>query len=455
MVQYQSFPDAAGDSLTLEKLKALRLPELRGKRFLDVGCNEGFFCGYASFEGASCSVGIDQSAEFIDRARRRFPQCEFIQGSWEQLPDESFDVILLASALHYAKDQAALVHELIGRLAPDGIFVLELGIAASPNSEWMRVRRGGDERFFPSMPLLQDLLTDYAWKWMGPSVKQDGDPINRHVLHISKPRPMAYLLMQPPGYGKTSIAKSLFERAGVPIVSGDSVIAQVANGDRGASPALHQLLAEDYSPYRLDATIRRVFDRGQGEALVDLWASMAPAGDFALDVYVPEGQHAQVEQTLAARGYWPIILRWDRVAAGLPAAEDLAARAEAFYLSLTGACQEGDASTHIRATGFVDELSLSNGQLVIRGWAVTAKGAVPDRLVVKVCGVVTVVEQPERQLRPDVQRHLGLPHGLVGYRVAVPAQGLGQLAGLRGRFEVADPEGGVFHLAAQLSEQLG
>ena len=73
MAQYQSFPDAAGDSRTLDKLKALRLPDLAGKSFLDVGCNEGFFCGFARFLGAGRVVGVDHSEQFIARARVRFP----------------------------------------------------------------------------------------------------------------------------------------------------------------------------------------------------------------------------------------------------------------------------------------------------------------------------------------------------------------------------------------------
>src|SRR3546814_17417243 len=78
----------------------------------------------------------DQSRAFIERARARFPACEFHQQGWEQLPDGLFDVILLASALHYADDQAALMHRLVERLTPNGVLVLELGIASSEKSEW-------------------------------------------------------------------------------------------------------------------------------------------------------------------------------------------------------------------------------------------------------------------------------------------------------------------------------
>src|SRR5688500_8988885 len=185
MTQYQSFPGVDGDSRSLDKLKALRLPDLAGRRFLDVGCDEGFFCGFASFQHAERVVGVDRSAVFIERARARFPNCEFHQQGWDALPEGPFDVILLASSLHYADDQPALIRRLVEQLAPDGVLVLELGIAGFAKSEWVKVSRGIDERFFPTMAMLRETLADYAWKWMGPSVSQAGDPVPRHVVHIS------------------------------------------------------------------------------------------------------------------------------------------------------------------------------------------------------------------------------------------------------------------------------
>ncbi len=150
MTQYQSFPGVKGSSESLAKLRALRLPSLQDKRFLDVGCNEGFFCGYARFDGAAEVVGIDQSKVAVDRAKARFPDCQFFDQSWEQLPEGKFDVILLASALHYAEDQAALIHRLMDSLQDDGTLVLEIGLAPSGESEWVRVKRSIDERLFPS-----------------------------------------------------------------------------------------------------------------------------------------------------------------------------------------------------------------------------------------------------------------------------------------------------------------
>lgn len=455
MAQYQSFPDAAGDSLTLDKLKALRLPEMAGKSFLDVGCNEGFFCGFARFQGATKSVGIDRSTEFIARARERFPVCEFHLREWNDLPQDTFDVILLASALHYAEDQPALIRALVERLSPDGTLVLELGIASSRKAEWTRVDRGIDERLFPSMPMVRKILADFAWKWMGPSVAQQGDPVPRHVIHVSPRRPVAYLLMQPPGYGKSSLASGLFVPAGVQVVSGDQQIGLVAAGKLAADESLRTAIAGDYSPFRIDQLIQGLFDRGLGEELVGLWLAAAGGDDVALDVYVPTSHHATVERLLAARGYLPVRLLWERV--GAPPLPDvvISEQAETFYLSLL---QQPDAAAPERPrdpprpAGFVDEVRVENGRLVIRGWAVDGDGALPGQISVKLGRRVLPVERLDRQLRPDVQQHLGLSHALVGYRIQVDAPGVRTASDLTSGFSVFVPGGVTFRLAAGMDQ---
>jgi SAM-dependent methyltransferase len=452
MAQYQTFPDAAGDSRTLEKLKALRLPSLEGRSFLDVGCNEGFFCGFARFQGATRVVGIDRSAQFIARARQRFPDCEFDQRGWERLPEGPFDVILLASALHYADDQPALVHALVDLLSPDGTLVLEMGIASSRKAEWTRVKRDIDERDFPSMPMLRKVLAEHAWKWMGPSIAQDGDPVPRHVVHVTRRRSVAYLLMQPPGYGKSSLASGLFARAGVAVVSGDQALGQAAKGRGGgdASRELIEAIAEDYSPFRLDRTIERIFDRGLGADLVALWLSRAEGGDVALDAYVPASRHREIEGLLEARGYLPVRLEWDRVGpAPLPEAV-VAQAADAFYLSLLGEpADAGAEAARWQPAGYVDEIDLADDRLVVRGWAIDAQGALPQELCVRLGRRNLEVMAIERQLRPDVQRHLGLPHALVGYRALVAAPGV-KPGDLAGGLKVSARGGAVFQFAGPI-----
>jgi SAM-dependent methyltransferase len=458
MAQYQSFPDAAGDSRTLEKLKALKLPDMADRSFLDVGCNEGFFCGFAHFLGARRAVGLDHSELFIERARQRFPDCEFHQQGWEQLPQGPFDVILLASALHYAEDQPALLHRLVEQLSPDGVLVLEMGIASSTENTWVKVKRGIDEREFPTMAKLRELLEDYAWKWMGRSVSQDGDPVGRHVVHVSRRRPAAYLLLQPPAFGKTSIASRLFGAASVRIVSGDEQVALAAQGKLAVPDSLRAAIARDFSPFRIDESIRHVFDAGMGAELVRLWVAQAGGGDFALDAYVPAEYHAQVGKLIADLGYLPIQLHWDRAGPVLLPATTISERAEAFYMSMaapgaprpemTGA---GDDQS---ITGFVDELAFHGGNLVIRGWAVDATGALPQQLAVRASGRVTIIDTFEKQLRTDVQRHLHLAHALVGYLATVPIPGITSLLELGHEFAVFVPPAGRIRLAGRVIRML-
>ena len=54
------------DMATLHEL----LPSLQGKRVLDLGCGDGWFCRWASARGAAVCRGVDASAAQLDRARQ-------------------------------------------------------------------------------------------------------------------------------------------------------------------------------------------------------------------------------------------------------------------------------------------------------------------------------------------------------------------------------------------------
>lgn len=421
--QYQSFPGKAGDSRSAEKLEALNLPGLDGCRFLDVGCNEGFFCGFAKFAGAAEAVGLDRSAFFVDRARQRFPECSFVLGDWGSLPDGKFDVILLASSLHYADDQEALIASLMERLDRDGTLVLEIGIVSSDKSEWRLVKRGDDERYFPSMAKLGEMLAPYVWKWVGRSVDQSGDPIGRHVVHVNRRRPTAYLLMHPPGYGKTTLSKDLFGNQDVRIVAGDELIRQVAMGARIASPELSRMLVGEFSPFSIDESIKRIFEQGLGAALIELFVEAGGGGDFALDAYIPDANHIDVVEALEAAGYLPVRLEWNRVRrAPLPRhlTVELAGRYLASFQSA------GDSR---RTVGYLDRVDRSGDESAVRisGWtAATTHGKLPDSFQVVASGISENVHVHARVDRPDVQKSLHLSRSDVGFVLHVKAPaGLG------------------------------
>lgn len=309
-MQYQSFPGTRGGSLSPEKLMALRLPSLKGKRFLDVGCNEGYFCGYALFEGAEKVVGIDKSAEAIRKAGLRFPEVSFIKQSWDVLPEDRFDVITLLSALHYADDQAALVHRLMASLDDDGLLVLEISIAPEGGDEWVKVKRSIDERYFPTRRKLNSLLADYAWKVIGHSVNQAGDPLQRYVVHVRKTRPYAYLMMENPGSGKSTLGRKLFRKAALPVISGDRTYLKVSQEELEVSAPLYSAVSENFTTASIDKVTDRVFSQGLVQELVELWIKQAAHKDFALDSYVPETFRSAVRDEFFAQGYFPVDLTW-------------------------------------------------------------------------------------------------------------------------------------------------
>lgn len=444
MPQYQSFPDVSGDSRSLDKLKALLLPVLKGRSFLDVGCNEGFFCGFARFAGATRSVGLDHSRKFIDRARARFPDCEFHCQGWQYLPDGPFDVILLASALHYADDQPALLYRLVDHLAPDGVLVIEMGIVRSQQSEWVKVTRGIDERLFPSMMKLREVLAPYASKWMGPSVPQTGDPVDRHVMHVSRRRPVACLLMKPSAFGKSILVDRLFGASGPKVVSNDRQTRRIAEGEIAVSQPLREAAAEDFSSYSIDRAVQRIFERGQGAALVQTWLDEAGGDDFAMDGYIPAAFHDQVKRQLVDAGYMPVVLDWERPGLPLYQAAELQREAKAFFRTMNahGAPTISDPLTAPSVGGFVDRIRVDGkGHLEIGGWARTEQGDLPQALAVRLKGRIVTVDAFDTVARKDVQEHLAAPHDQLGFRMALNVTGVREPADLGEEFSVA-PVGG-------------
>lgn len=242
-VQYQSFDDAKGGSKSSEKLKALALPQLRnrhseaaplkGLSVLDIGCNEGFFCGEALKQGARRVVGIDMNNGFLERARKRFPEAEFRHGSWWDLPDEKFDVIFFLSAIHYEPRQRALLEKLAGHLTPTGTLILECGaISGVDKKAWQAVRRADGVRRYPTFPMLRlELLRGYAPRFMGESVLQSGDPIRRFVFHCQLRSPTALLVRGHSNVGKSMLGGDLEER-NVPVLQTDKLLGNLVKDKR-------------------------------------------------------------------------------------------------------------------------------------------------------------------------------------------------------------------------------
>jgi len=106
------------------------LPDLTGKRVLDLGCGFGWHCRYARELGARAVVGVDISENMLSRAHEltNDPAIEYRLGAVEDVDvvDGEFDVVISSLALHYVAD-IGIVFETVSRgLRPGGAFVFSV-----------------------------------------------------------------------------------------------------------------------------------------------------------------------------------------------------------------------------------------------------------------------------------------------------------------------------------------
>ena len=97
-----------------------------GERILDLGCGDGQLTERVAATGARV-IGLDSSAHMAAAARAR--GIDVAEGSAEQLPFETqgFDAVFSNAALHWVRDQDAMMGEVHRVLKPGGRFVAEMG----------------------------------------------------------------------------------------------------------------------------------------------------------------------------------------------------------------------------------------------------------------------------------------------------------------------------------------
>ncbi len=102
------------------------LPDLDDRTVVDLGCGFGWFCRWATANGAKRVVGIDVSEAMLDEARAHTStDIDYRRADLEDIALESatFDVAYSSLALHYIQRLPQLMQRIADALAPDGTFV--------------------------------------------------------------------------------------------------------------------------------------------------------------------------------------------------------------------------------------------------------------------------------------------------------------------------------------------
>ena len=97
-----------------------------GERILDLGCGDGQLTARIAATGAEV-VGLDASPQMAAAARSRGIKVD--EGHAESLPypQHIFDAVFSNAALHWVRDQDAMMAEVRRVLKPGGRFVAEMG----------------------------------------------------------------------------------------------------------------------------------------------------------------------------------------------------------------------------------------------------------------------------------------------------------------------------------------
>lgn len=137
--------DGAGEWHVLKEM----LPNLDGKKMLDLGCGYGWHCRYAIENGALSVIGIDISEKMLQKAKE-INQLDGIIYRRIALEDvqftaEMFDVIISSLTFHYIQSYDVLIGKIYQWLKLGGKFIFSVEhpvFTAAGSQDWVYDRAG-------------------------------------------------------------------------------------------------------------------------------------------------------------------------------------------------------------------------------------------------------------------------------------------------------------------------
>jgi SAM-dependent methyltransferase len=298
--------DEKGQTDSLHKMSRLKYPDdLTGKTFLDIGCNEGFFCGQALVRNAKRVLGIDFDSNFLSEAIRRYPseRAEYQLRSWLDLPDEKFDMIVWSSAMHYELDPISVLRNIANSLEPDGLFVLECGVVFSSEIIMHYAIRQDNGHWYPTQKFIENGLVSagLSFRMVSSPELVGNDPVHRVVYHCRRLRPSVLLIVGDSGRGKTSLAYSLTESANK-VYFLDNLLTRIAQANWAHSP-LQKYIKDNYLPLNLGILYKGIDESGLTAQFVDFLSQIVVCSDrlVVFEGYLTEMQVKTFISTLEAR----------------------------------------------------------------------------------------------------------------------------------------------------------
>ena len=301
-----------GQTDSSHKLTRLKLPDsLTGKAVLDIGCNEGFFCHQVLKRDAAKVVGIDMDRKFLSEAVDRYsdPRASYLLQGWNDLPQGPFDLIMWTSAMHYELDPQNILSSIATRLTPDGTFILECGVLIAPRKEMIYSLRHDGGLWYPTMPLLEDMLSRAGLKYRLVSQPElvGTDPIPRVVFHCKRRMPTVMLVAGRTGAGKSSLASLLYPTA-TKVIPLDDFIARIWNAKWQHTP-LEKFIRENLNTNSLGGTYDGIDANDLTDAYITLLCKGVAATDelVVIEGYITEKQRDLLIAKLSPRAHvWAV-----------------------------------------------------------------------------------------------------------------------------------------------------